>query len=272
MDKALISFSFDDARKDNLYVFREILWPLHFPATINVTTGYVDGTCPKEHAPCLRPAMTIDDIKCIRNQFQYKGAPLFEIALHGDQHLNTENDIAAGRKKLITWLELPEDYIFGFASPGSGLQIQTFKEADTVLFKQQISYMRTSLRIIKNEKMRVLCRKISRVWHRPSFYLHAYADTLMTKCPDRIIYSVPVMKDITEQQVETLVDLAIKRRAALTLMFHSVDVIQAEDDNWVWGIEKFKGLVNYLNHLRKTNAPLELCTTQTLFRELTLVE
>ena len=268
MEKALLSLSFDDARGDNTEIYDELLWPMGIPATLNVTTGYVDGTCPSSMKPSDKPAMLIDDIIRFGTEKRYGRDVNFEIALHGDQHQNTEEDIIICREKLIKWLNLPENHVFGFASPGSGLLIDEFRRSESKLFTEQISYVRTSLRIIDYEMIRVLYRKIGRVWHRPFFYRRAYANTLMKECRDRVIYSVPVMKDVTEQQVEALIDLAIEERAALTLMFHSVAVSKRDDDNWTWSLEKFRRLCNYIMTLKACGAPFETCTTQKLYERI----
>lgn len=255
MKKAAISFSFDDGRGDNLEVFRESLLPRGIPATINITTGYVDGSCPPNNLPSAKPAMSPRDVQ------QLAADQCVEIALHGDQHQNTEADIARGREKLISWLGLPADHVFGFASPGSGLPVAQFIENNSDLFSKDVSYLRTSLRIKSFNWFRVICRKAGRVLHLPLLYRIAYADTLMDSCDDRVIYSVPVMKDATFEQVKAIVDLAIRRGSGLTLMFHSILPDTAEEDNWSWDKEKFEKLCDYVCEQERNNK-LMLCTTR----------
>ena len=99
--------------------------------------------------------------------------------------------------------------------------------------------------------------------HIPLLYQIAYANTLMSKCADRVVYSVPVMKDTTLSQVKALINLAVRRRCGLTLMFHSiVDDITGED-NWSWERQKFIGLCDYLDKKRQEGM-LEVLTTQQL--------
>ena len=43
MDKAYISFSFDDGRIDNYTKAYPILKKHNLPATFNITTGYIEG-------------------------------------------------------------------------------------------------------------------------------------------------------------------------------------------------------------------------------------
>lgn len=261
MKKAIISLSFDDGRGDNLDVFRNILIPMSIPATINVTAGYVDGTCPEHLSPSPKKAMTVDEVIALAQN------PLVEIAAHGDCHLNTAEDIAAGRAKLIRWLGLADSDQLGFASPGSGLKVGMFLNNRTQLFQEQISYLRTSLRIQRHYWLRTLCRKAGRVIHIPMLYKIAYADTLMDCCRNRVIYSIPVMKDTTFGQIKAIVDLAIKRRCGLTLMFHSILANTDGEDNWSWKKRDFVKLCEYLKK-RTDDGSLEVMTTQNLFRSL----
>lgn len=261
MKNAIVSLSFDDGRYDNLVVFQHILTPMSIPITINITTGYVDGTCPTNLFPTSKRAVAVQDV------IQLGKNPLVEIALHGDRHLNTEEDIAIGREKLINWLESPMNTVYGFASPGCGMKIECFTKSDSPLFAQQILYMRTGLRIKSISWIRILCRKIARVFHVPFLFRIAYEDTLMIDCKDRVIYSVPVMKDTTYGQVKALIDLAIKRRCALTLMFHSVVENTEKEDNWSWERRRFLKLCEYID-IKRQEGLLEVMTTQELAQEL----
>ena len=261
MNKAIVSLSFDDGRADNYAVFQDILAPISIPATINITTGYVDGSCDPALMPSCKKAISINDIR------QLAQSPLVEIGLHGDCHLNTESDIVKGREKLINWLELPDDYVFGFASPGSGLPVSKFIDGSSELFTKRISYLRTGLRIKKYHGVRVLCRIIGRVIHIPFLYRIAYSDTLMDSCEDRVVYSVPVMKDTTFAQVKALVDLTIQRRCSLTLMFHSILECTEDDDNWSWSRADFLKLCKYLQE-NVTRRKLDVLTTQSLVQVL----
>ncbi|MCH5296595.1 MAG: hypothetical protein J1E85_02880 [Ruminococcus sp.] len=259
--KALVSLSFDDGRADNYDIIKNVTIPMNLPVTLNITTGYVDRSCPQEKLPSDKLAMTKENVIELFNN------PLVEIALHGDQHLNTEKDISAGRKKLIEWFDLPYDSKFGFASPGSGFDIQEFINSKHNLFNQDILYMRTSLRISTKKKIRIFCRKVSRVIHLPFLYAIAYADTVMDNSNDRVIYSVPILKDITVLQVEAIINKCIKRGGALTLMFHSIVEDTSTDDNWSWEKEKFEAICQYLAQ-KQSEGLLDVCTTKVLHRSI----
>lgn len=258
MDKALISFSFDDAREDNTAAFDNILIPRNIPATLNVTTGYIDGTAPKERFPHYGKPMLARDV------IRFNKENGFEIALHGDKHLNTEEDISASYEKVMKWLDLPENTSIGFASPNSGLNIENFKKSKKDLFTKKISYVRTSLRIKQMKLLRTFFRKLGRFWHLPIFYKWAYQDTIMKECNDRVIYSVPIVNDITWKQVASLVDECVRQKGTLTLMFHSID---EDSDSWSWSNEKFINLCDYLVGLRE-KGDVELCTTAHIFETI----
>ncbi len=258
MNKALIGFSFDDARGDNVIAFDQILVPRGIPATLNVTTGYVDGTASEENLPHNGAPMSIFDI----NRFGKENG--FEIALHGDKHLNTESDIDASYRKIVNWMGLPEGISLGFASPNSGLNVEYFKKSENILFTKKISYLRVSLKVKQKRFLRIFFRKLSTFWRLPAFYKWAYQDTIMRECSDRVMYSVPIMRSNSWKQVACLVDECINRKGALILMFHSI----SEDfDNWSWSTENFTKLCDHLLILQK-QGKIELCTTNYIFEKI----
>lgn len=259
--RALISLSFDDGRADNYDIIKKITVPMNLPVTLNITTGYVDGSCPKSKVPSDKSAMTKENVIELFNE------PTVEIALHGDQHLNSEEDISIGRNKLIEWFNLSADAKFGFASPGSGFDIAEFKNTKDDFFSKYILYMRTSLRISTKKNLRVICRKIARVFHIPYLYSIAYADTVMDNCNDRVIYSVPILKDITVRQVKAIVNRCIKQGGALTLMFHSVVEDMTKEDNWSWEKRKFEALCQYIVQ-KQNEGLLDVCTTKELYKNI----
>ncbi len=256
--QAAVSFSFDDARGDNKDVFCSILDRLGFPATLNVTTGYVDGSCPEKLRPSTKPAMTKDDVIALWKN------PRFEIAMHGDRHLNTVQDISESRKKLICWLNLPRETSLGFASPGSGLTIGEFLSPEYHEIRFGLLYLRTSFRIRSKKTIRTLFRKAGRIVHVPLFYRIAYSDTIMHFRDGKVIYSIPVMKDATLGQVKSIIKLCIKTGGNLTLMFHSILRDTKGEDNWTWSWKKYEKLCIWLKKKTEEGA-VSICTTAQLF-------
>ena len=259
--RAAISLSFDDARGDNTEVFDSVLNHYDLPATLNVTTGYVDDTCPEQLRPSNKASMAIEDIV----RFWKRGR--IEIAMHGDRHLNTISDIADCREKLNQWLDLPTESRYGFASPGSGMAVAEFRALEFHEFRASVLYMRTSLRIRSKERIRVLCRKAGRVIHLPLLYRIAYADTIMYYRDGKIIYSVPIMRDATLGQVKSIINLCIKNKGSLTLMFHSILSETKGEDNWTWSRSKFEQLCAWLRR-KEEEGLVEVLTSSQLFERL----
>ena len=232
----LIAISFDDGRGDNFAIINNELLTRKIPVTLFVTTGYIDGTCPKEKKPTQKKAIRKEDVVSLSRE------SCVEIGLHGDMHLNDEADIENGRQKLLSWIDYPENHVFGFASPCTGFPIQSFNRSDNALFAERISYLAMGLRISTLPKIRILARKIGRIVHIPLLY-----------------YRVPIHRDISFSQTKALVDIAVRRSASVAFMFHSID--NETDDIWSWHIDKFRRLCDYLNELRK-KGQLELVTVQ----------
>lgn len=251
MGKSFIAISFDDGRQDNVAVIDK-LTANGIPATLYVTTGYVDGTCPHDKLPTNAPAMSAEDVKRLFHN------PLVEIGMHGDMHLNEDWDIRNGRKKLLRWLDLDESYQFGFASPSTAFPADRFVRSEDPLYARDIAYLASGLRNVSHQKLRSLARKAGRVIHSGLLYKTAYLDTMMRDCPDRVIYRVPVLGDISFEQLRALTENAVRRHASLVFMFHS---IADGDDAWTWSKDKFERLVDFLVMQRETEK-IELVTVR----------
>ena len=253
MEKGIVCLAFDDARADNMHVFQSILFPEGIPATLNVTTGYVDQSCPESFFPSARKALSKEDI------ISLSASPLIEIAAHGDMHLNTDKDIDRSREKLIDWLGLDPRQEIGFASPASRFSLSQRGAVLQWLHDHRLSYVALAQRTLRWAKLRVLCRKAARVIHLPLLFEFAYHDTLMDSCEEGVVYRVPVLKDTTNRQISRLVDRCAAERKTVVLMFHSVDSIA--EDNWVWDERRFRMLCKFLIG-KKNEGTVELCTVQ----------
>ncbi len=253
MDKGIVCLTFDDARADNVSVFRNILFPAGIPATLFVTTGYVDRTCPEKFRPSKRSAMSKQDVVSLSS------SPLVEIAAHGDRHLNTDEDIDCCHQKLTGWLGLAQTDILGFSSPSSRFSLEQAEDIPHWLVEHSLAYIATSHRFGAWKNLQLFCRKAGRVLHFPFLYEIAYKDTLMDRCENGIIYRVPVLRDTTNKQINRIVRRCMKENKALFLMFHSVDSVA--EDNWVWKEAKFRVLCQYLAELRDAGE-IDLCTVR----------
>lgn len=204
--KAIVTFSFDDARQDS---YRAIMIARKYgiQATLNVTTGYVDGSVGKKDHPTHLTAMTIEQI-CELNE---KGT---EIACHGDKHNNEIGNVTKGKNKLIKWLNLNENDTLGFASPHSKLVITS--EVINCLKENSINYLRVGP-YIKKVPIRVkIFRKLARITRLNIFFVWAYDDTLLDTVVDNfIVRSIPVLRDNTYEQLKAIIEKAKKKNVGV---------------------------------------------------------
>ena len=129
--KTYVSLSFDDARQDS-YRAIKIANSYGLKATLNVTSSYVDSTCPEDCLPCNLPAMSIDQVLELASQGN-------EIACHGHYHNNQIDSILEGEKIVRNWLRLDPAQKLGFASPHSGISLD---EQTVSLMRDRFSYLR----------------------------------------------------------------------------------------------------------------------------------
>lgn len=256
-----VSLSFDDGRGDTTEVLEKLLLPRGIPATLNISTGYVDGSCPDALLPSRKQPMTVQELR------QLAANPLIEISMHGDCHLNTDEDVFRGRTKLLEWLELPTESRLGFASPGSRFSAERFHAPEEAELRNATLYLRTGLRIRSLAPLRVFCRKLARVTHLPVLYRIAYHDTVMDSAEGGILYSVPILRNTSVNELMAVIRSAVKRRGAVILMLHSVLEDTAGEDNWSWKQKKLLRLCVRLSDLEQ-QGKLCLCTASRLYELL----
>lgn len=258
LKKGCISLSFDDGREDSYTIAYPLLKEHNIPATFNVTTGYVlrNGGNPTD-VPAMTPKMVQELFDC----------PLFEIAGHGYYHRNDIEDITMGLSGLKGMLHVnmltPDGD--GFASPGTGLE----REVWSCLGEGEgsVKYARVSLRYLGHARLKTFIRKVSRIVKWPILYRLAYQDTMMGTIKGGLIYSVPVLKSITNHQLESLIKYAAAYNRALVLMFHSIVPKGRVHDNWDFEDVKFKKLLLFLDGMR-AEGKLEILTSMELAKKL----
>lgn len=277
MKKALVGLSFDDGRIDNINVAKSILKPRVLPATFNITTGYVDGTCPKSVLKTEQEPMSINDVRWLFNN------DIFEIAMHGDKHQNTTGDMIECRKKLLQWLELSEDYKFGFASPSSGLDMNTLKGFNDTPIYDKILYFRVGPKLGNGlstvEKLNRIDRILNIVrfynYYQPKAFSIENQDSLIRTINEKIIYSVIVYRYTTCEEIYRLVEKCIRKKQSVVFMFHSIldnaeeiDTCNPDNDlQYLWNTKKFIQLCDYLV-AKKDEEKIDVFTTKTIFNEL----
>lgn len=266
-NKAYVTLSFDDGRGDNYRTFTEILVPNNIPATLYVTTGYIERKCTlgasKDNMP--EPMSIHEIIGLHRNS-------LFEIGAHGDMHKNDFEDIKKGREKLFEWLGLPEDAKIGFASPGSYLTKKFVEENRSVFTNMGFQYIRTgsNFRAFEENKFKQLpCkifRRLGKKVHSGWLFKKTYGKSIV-KCVDGLtLTSVPAMHDITVKELKAIVEETKRENAWVIIMFHSIlkDSEKNSNNTWSYDYEKFEQFIRYLVEERDSGK-VEILTTKDAF-------
>lgn len=261
MEKAIVSFSFDDGRIDNYTIAYPILKKYRIPATFNITTGYVEGKIVVESLTHAYP-MTIGMVKELYSD------PEYEIAGHGYWHKNTLNDILDGVEKLREDLELESlGEQIGFASPGTSLDLKYYQTIKNELRNHGICYVRLSKRYLSSPRLKVLCRKAARIFHWPFLFRYAYQDTLVNEIKDNLLYSVPILASTTICEIKALIHKAIKEKKACVLMWHSIVPSDEIIDNFDYDVRKFEELCRWLKDMHEQGG-LTLCKMMDLYNQL----
>lgn len=259
MKKAIVSLSFDDGRKDNYKIFQDILQKYELSATINIATGYIEG---KVNA-ALQPAMSIEQI------IELSTNELFEIACHGDLHSNDLEDIVSGREKLLDWLNLPKDYQIGFASPGSEMNLEYINENESFFRQRGFEYVRTGPRIESKKYLRKILRRLARIVKFKFLFRFVYSETIQLTKRGVVLFSVPILKETTVDQIIELIKYTCKKRGLCVLMFHSIQPKGTKfySDNWTYDFKKFEQLCRKIAELRDEEK-IEVKTTSQAYKSL----
>ena len=255
MKKAIITLSFDDGRKDNYQIAKEVLETRNLPATFNITTGFIENKLDMGDIPLSKEEI----IEISNNHF-------FEVAGHGHMHKNDMEDIEQGKNILKEWINLNEQESIGFASPGSGMTLEYINVNKEQLKKMGFCYIRISGRWQTKKFVRVAARKISRVIHSSFLYKVAYVDTLMDKTEGIVVFSIPVINDITVSQLVKMVREAKKQNKWCVFMFHSIKKKgdDSYNDPWSWDYNKFVEFANVLKKMRDAEE-IEVMTTKAAY-------
>lgn len=254
MDKvSKVVLSFDDGRRDNVTLIRDILVSNGLPVTLNLSTGYIDGTARKERYPGPNPAMTLEEAK------ELASLPGVEIAGHGWEHLNTLEDLKKGVDTLRTWF--PNQEICGIASPNSILHEDEILAHQAEYEAMGVRYVRIGAGATYSGARRVM-GKLSRSIHNDWLFVTSNQGAVEHTFDRFVLTAVPVMRQQTKQQVEALVDYCWKNGKDLILMFHSVvhKKDPFHDDTWSWDYEDFVSLAYDLKELDKAGK-IQLTTT-----------
>lgn len=237
--RTLINLNFDDGRVDTYTVAYPILSKYSLPATINITTGYIESGNDNIISDIKVAPMAINMLK------ELSLNPNIEIAGHGHWHKNSKEDIITGIRHLKQLI--PFQLTWGFASPGTNLSYNYYKEIRKSLEEEGVSYVRLSLRYLSRHQLKKILRKVSRVIHIPAFYAYAYKDTLQDSISENILYSIPILSTITVNEIHAVIKRAIRENKTCILMFHSIVKNGKVRDIWDFDEYKFDNICRILS-------------------------
>lgn len=248
-----IALSFDDGRKDNYRVAKEIFEPLNIPASFNITTGYIEKNINDVDKPSNHEPMTIDEVKELSKN------NLFEIAGHGYKHDNQVENLIYGvdiLRKMLSKDKMP----IGIASPRSEFDVDMIRECKKDFLNANIAYLRVSKRFKKCSIFRKIIRKINGYFNIPILYYFVYKDTNIEKKDDFILYSVPILKNNKLKEVKYLVKRAIKENKSYIFMLHSILKPNEEyySDLFSWDYNEFYKLCEFLKKMENENK-IKIC-------------
>ena len=230
--QGMLTLSFDDGREDFYRVVYPILKKMGLIATLNIPTAWIDGTMstPGTWLSAAGGPMTVQQIQEIHGEG-------FEIAGHGDWHLNTEADITTGVIKLKNWGVSRDGAVESFASPGSGLTIAT-------LPTQKPIYQKLGLLCARSDSATgaTAINNLNNINYPPT---HNYRLTSQTIIKTNVLVDlIPVIRD------------AVVNRKWCILTLHSI--LRTTDagygaDDWFWDVTKFTDFINWVSHIHQND-------------------
>ena len=275
--KTTICFSFDDGRADNISLAKDYLVSNRIPATFNITTGYIDGTAEKGEKPSDKPAMSVDDVRYLYNN------PLFEIALHGDKHKNTPEDVERGRKKLVKWLNLADDCALGFASPSSFLCMNNMGQYSEYLGSDIIKYVRIGdnretnsalfTQMMNNaiKKGRLIGKILNRLsdtfFYQKYVAIHTCKKSMLKSIDSKVLYSYTVYRGTSPKVIISLIKYAMRHGLSLILMMHSVDNNDLDYNIYTYRRSDFEYIAKWLCQQRNSHR-VKIATVNEMYQSL----
>lgn len=255
-EKGSVVLSFDDGREDLFRNVIPLLKKYNVPATFNITTGYVDGTLKEENYFCKNKPITLGQLQEIKKE------PLFEIAAHGDQHLNTKEDIEKSISKLEQWGVIERNC--GFASPCHGLDILSYKQIEELRVTLGLSYIRIGTKLSRRLISRII-RRLVLMLSFSTLFQWMYK-RCFNRFGERIYKCIPYNKRMNLSNIEDTVLRACNLNMVVVILFHSI--LKAEDDYYdnIENIDynQFEQFCSFLNEKRQDGLLLIKCNCDVL--------
>ena len=237
-----IVFSFDDGRKDTFENAYPILKKYSLPATINISTSFVENPdkFKGQFVSSKSKSMSIDNVIEM-----YKNG--FEIASHGDNHKNDKKDICESLKKLSYWGINVEK--IGFASPNSYYNNDNYAEIKPLIESKTIKYVRSGRQLKRDGLLYGIISYLSEVTHSKFLFYISNKRNIIKKGKNyKILPSITINSNITNKQICFLLN-KIESDDSLILMYHAI----LDEDNlplnnkWYNKIQDFDELCYWIH-------------------------
>lgn len=237
-----IILSFDDSREDFYTRVFPLLKIYNTPATLNVISGFVNGTAkmnmPSADSKAMKSFQVID---C-----QQSG--LVEIACHGATHDNTQEGVLRNIEDMKAWGVNVEG--IGFASPTSILTKDNIHETgiDSLVEQGTLSYVRSGIRTRREGLMYSAFTLLDSKIHNGSLFCWLNKKCIIHNNLPVILPSVAVNCYHTLQQIIKLIK-KIQNGDSVILNFHSV--LRKTDAGWgkdkfYYDYERFSEILSFL--------------------------
>lgn len=208
-----IVFSFDDGRLDNYYHAFKILKKHNLPATIHITTGYIDGTWtpPSSWASSEGP-LKIDQILEMEKSN-------IEFSNHTDKHQYSIDDILTSHSKTIS---LGIKAFRGVSIPNSQVDVGRLNE-DNIIDKFGYKYVRLG----RNPKCYTFLSKLSYITYNlfkiPYFY-YFFNKHNINDDGAMYLYSIVIKQDDDVKFIKYFLNKLVtsNKDCIIVFMFHSI--------------------------------------------------
>ena len=253
----IIVLSFDDSREDFYTRVFPLLKKYNTPATLNVISGFVDGTTKMNMASADNKAMTSSQVV----ECQQSG--LVEIACHGATHDNTKEGVLQNIEDMETWGVNVEGV--GFASPTSILTKKNIHETgiDSLIEDGTLSYVRSGIRTRREGLIYSAFTLLDSKIHSGILFYRLNKRCVIGNALPSILPSVAVNCYHTILQVKKLI-AKMHDGETVILNFHSVlrkDDAGYAKDKFYWDEDRFEKLLKDL----VSDTSIKVCTTKDLF-------
>lgn len=199
--KGTIVISIDDGDADGFRLYENIIKKLQLSVTYNIVTGLVGDT----------DRLTREQVQILYND------PLIEIAAHGHNHQNDDEDVSKSVECLYEWLDIKKAAI-GFASPGSQMRNVFIEENAEHLRQMKLLYVRTSSNPAPSAAH--LALRDALIARGASEFVYKNALALSYSFDGLCVNSAVVYHQTSVADMKALAELAVEEKACIVFTFH----------------------------------------------------